>query len=606
MVFLLFCKSFVQNLGNNISKMVPEMLSKFEYLLKKQLLTPKELKKAVSNARDRGVDVEHVLMQDYKIDKQDLGVALGNFYTSRFIPFDDKMPAPSELIRGLVPRYLLRNQWVPLKKENDQIIVLIDDPSHPAKQADVRYLLGSENIEFCVALKEDIFNYIDLFFGSEAYEPTISEILGSLETGDDIQAKELETGDDIQAEEMDEFDGYSSVVQLIGTIIRDAYARNASDIHIEPHSGKRNIEVRFRIDGACVPYMSVPYYYKRGLVVRLQQMGDLNQSERRLPQSGKIQCRIEKNNVNLRLTTVPTAEGVEHLTLRFLNISEPISLDEVGFSKTNLQLVKRLIDIPHGIFLVAGPPRSGKTTTLHSILAHMNKPELKIWTIEDPVEITQVSLSQVRTRPAIGYTFAEALRAFLSADADIIMVGELPNNETVETAIEAALSGHLILSSLRGAGNAPETVTRLLDMPIEPVNLADALLGIVAQRLVRTLCKVCKQQYHPTEREFHDLVVQYGEEDFKRLNLHYTPDVTLYRAKGCEKCNQCGYRGRTVIQEVFENTKEIKELIKFTKTTEEIRAQSKENGMVTLRQDGIEKVFKGLTDVYQVGRACLG
>jgi len=481
-----------------------------------------------------------------------------------------------------------------LKKENDKIIILIDDPSHSAKQINIRYLLGSENIEFCVALKEDIFNYIDLFFGSEASQPTISEILG-----------DLETGDDIQAEEMDEFDGYSSVVQLIGTIIRDAYARNASDIHIEPHSGKRNIEVRFRIDGACVPYMSVPYYYKRGLVVRLQQMGDLNQSERRLPQSGKIQCRIEKNNVNLRLTTVPTAEGVEHVTLNFLNISEPISLDEVGFSKTNLQLVKRLIDIHHGIFLVAGPPSSGKTTTLHSILAHMNNPELKIWTIEDPVEISQVGLSQVRTIPAIGYTFTDALRAFLSADADIIMVGELPNNETVETAIEAALSGHLILSSLR-AGNAPETVTRLLGMPIEPVNLADALLGIVAQRLVRTLCKVCKQQYHPTEREFHDLVVQYGEEDFKRLNLHYTPDVTLYRAKGCEKCNQCGYRGRTVIQEVLENTKEIKELIKFTKTTEEIRAQSKENGMVTLRQDGIEKVFKGLTDVYQVGRACLG
>ena len=315
--------------------------------------------------------------------------------------FDDKMSAPSELIHGLVPRYLLRNQWVPLKKENDRIIVLIDDPSHSAKQADVRYLLGSENIEFCVALGEDIFNYIDLFFGFEAYEPTFSEIFDRLEA-------ELVTDDDIQAKEMEEFDSPTDMVII--TTIRNAYARNASDIHIEPHHphyGKRDIEVRFRIDGVCVPYMPVPYHYARGLIRRLQQMAGLNWSG--LPLSGKIQCRIEKNDVNLRLTMVPTAEGVEHVTLHFLNISEPISLDEVGFSKTNLQLVKRLIDIPHGIFLVAGPPGSGKTTTLHSILAHMNKPELKIWTIEDPVEIIQVGLSQVQTRPAIGFTFTETL-----------------------------------------------------------------------------------------------------------------------------------------------------------------------------------------------------
>lgn len=568
------------------------MLSKFEYLLKKQLLTAKELKKAVSDARDRGVDVEHVLMEDYKINKQDLGVALGDFYTTRFIPFEDKMPVPSKLIRGLVPRYLLRNQWVPLKKENDRIIVLIDDPSNSAKQAEVRYLLGSENIEFCVGLREDIFKYIDLFFEFDAHEPTISEILARLGTDDDMQAEELE-----------EFD--SPTDKLIRTIIRKAYARNASDIHIEPHSDKRDIEVRFRIDGVCVPYMTFPYIYKRGLVVRLQQMADLNLSDRRLPQSGKIRYRIEKKDVNLRLTTVPTAEVVEHITLRFLNINEPILLDEVGFSEANLQLVKRLIDMPHGVFLVAGPPGSGKNTTLHSILAYLKKPELKIWTVEDPVEITQEDLSQVQTRPAIGYTFTKALQAFLSADADIIMVGELPDKETVETAIDAARSGHLILSSLR-TRSAPETVTRLLEMSIESFNLADALLGIVAQRLVKTLCEVCKQQYHPTEREFHDLVVQYGEEDFKRLNLHYTPDMTLYRAKGCEKCNLTGYRGWTIIQEVLENTKEIKELIKFTKTTEEIQAQAMENGMVMLRQDGIAKIFKGWTDVYQVGRACLG
>jgi type II secretory ATPase GspE/PulE/Tfp pilus assembly ATPase PilB-like protein len=274
------------------------------------------------------------------------------------------------------------------------------------------------------------------------------------------------------------------------------------------------------------------------------------------------------------------------------------------FSERNKALFEQIVQLPYGIVLVVGPTGSGKTTTLHSGLKFINTPERKIWTAEDPVEITQVGLRQVQVQPKIGFTFARAMRAFLRADPDVIMVGEMRDEETCEIGIEASLTGHLVLSTLH-TNSAPETIIRLLDMGMDPFNFADALLGIMAQRLARILCTECKEAYHPLQDEFQNLATEYGLEDFEKTGLQLTKDLTLFRAKGCGVCNDSGYRGRIAIHELLEGTDEIKHLIQQKSPMLEIRAQARADGMTTLKQDGILKVFKGYTDIRQVRSVCM-
>jgi type II secretory ATPase GspE/PulE/Tfp pilus assembly ATPase PilB-like protein len=272
-------------------------------------------------------------------------------------------------------------------------------------------------------------------------------------------------------------------------------------------------------------------------------------------------------------------------------------------SERNYEAFINMIKRPYGIVLVVGPTGSGKTTTLHSALHFINKPETKIWTAEDPVEITQKGLRQVQVQPKIGFNFASAMRAFLRADPDVIMVGEMRDHETVSTGIEASLTGHLVFSTLH-TNSAPETIIRLLDMGMDPFNFADALLGILAQRLVRTLCKACKESHHPSREEFDSLVRAYSG-NFDVLNISYSDDLTLYRPKGCQKCQNTGYKGRTGIFELLVGTTEMKSLIQGKAKMEEIRDQAVADGMAALMQDGIRKVFLGVTDLMQVRKVCM-
>jgi len=452
--------------------------------------------------------------------------------------------------------------------------------------------------EFLVALAKDIRDYLNTSYnmGEDGVRADVAEILGELEAEEDGAVMEED------AEILDDTD--SAVVRLANQIIIDAFERGASDIHVEPYGPKAPARIRIRIDGICHIYQEVPASHRAALVSRLKIMSHLDISERRLPQDGKIKFRSKSRTIELRVATVPTAGGEEDVVMRILAASKPIPIDEMGFSERNLTVLKEIIQKPYGIILCVGPTGSGKTTTLHSALGYINEPVRKIWTAEDPVEITQAGLRQVQVRSKIGLTFANCMRSFLRADPDVIMVGEMRDQETAEIGIEASLTGHLVFSTLH-TNSAPETITRLLDMDIEAFNFADSLLGILAQRLVRRVCRRCGESYHPDEAEFMNMAEHYGMEAFEKAGFKYSKDLELQKAVGCPECAGTGYRGRMGLHELLLGTDPIKRLIQKAAPVEEIRNQAMQEGMTTLMQDGIAKVLQGHTDFQQVRAVCI-
>jgi type II secretory ATPase GspE/PulE/Tfp pilus assembly ATPase PilB-like protein len=579
----------------NQKRMVKARPGKFDYLIENGLLTQKELDKAILEARKTRQDLELLLMKNYKVSKQDIGKALSHYYKTPFAEYNERTPIPGELLRGQKVLFMKKNYWIPIGKDGEKVIVAIDNPYHIQKIDMIKPLFPGKGLLFYVALKEDIRKYIDLFFQDKKGQSSIDEIIGQLT----VEEEEIDEAQKAVTEED------SAIVQLVNKIILDAFERNASDIHIEPYPGKKNTEVRFRVDGACGLYQTVPYSYRGALVSRIKIMSDLDIAERRKPQDGKIKFKkYGGKDIELRVATVPTAGGLEDVVMRILAAGEPISLDKMGFSKRNYENFVGVITKPYGIIFVCGPTGSGKTTTLHSALGYINKPDIKIWTAEDPVEITQAGLRQVQVQHKIGFDFATAMRAFLRADPDVVMVGEMRDKETTHIGIEASLTGHLVFSTLH-TNSAPESITRLLDMGMDPFNFADAILAILAQRLVRTLCKSCKKTYNPSQEEYNELVREYGPEDFEKMDIPYSNDLVLYKATGCPECNNTGYRGRMGLHELLMGTDEMKKLIQLKAKMEDIRDQAIKDGMTTLKQDGVEKVFAGHADLLQVRRVCI-
>jgi type II secretory ATPase GspE/PulE/Tfp pilus assembly ATPase PilB-like protein len=570
--------------------------TKFDYLLENHLLTQKELTKAITDARSRKEPVDAMLLREYKIPKSELGESLARYYKMPFVAYNATYPIPGDLLLGLKVPFMRNNVWVPLRTEDGQPVVAIDDP-HDLKRIDeIKALFPGKTVKFAVAFKKDILDFIKLFTADEREMAEIDDILSQLQDEThEVEEAEAGVGDED-----------SAVVQLVNKIILDAYARNASDIHIEPYPGKQNTVVRIRVDGACTVYQSIPFAYRNAVVSRIKIMCDLDIAERRLPQDGKIKFKkYGGKDIELRVATIPTQGGMEDVVMRILAAGEPIPLEKMGFSERNYDNFLKSVVKPYGLILVCGPTGSGKTTTLHSALSYINKTETKIWTAEDPVEITQKGLRQVQVKPKIGFDFAAAMRSFLRADPDVIMVGEMRDKETTHIGIEASLTGHLVFSTLH-TNSAPESIVRLLDMGMDPFNFADAILCIMAQRLVRTLCKECKKPFNPSQAEYDELVREFGAEDFERIvNIPYKPDMTLYKPHGCELCNNTGYRGRMGIHELLTGTDEMKKLIQRRAQMEEIRDQAMKDGMTTLKQDGIEKVFGGHTDLMQVRKVCI-
>ena len=570
--------------------------NKFDYLLENHLLTQKELTKAIGDSRQRKESIESTLLREYKIPKSELGESLARYYKVPFIAFNATAPIPGELLAGLKVPFMRANLWVPLRTEDNQPVVAIDDP-HDLKRIDeIKSLFPGRRLKFVVALKQDILDFIKLFTQDEKEMAEIDDILSQLQD----ETAEVEDAESSVGEED------SAVVQLVNKIILDAYARGASDIHIEPYPGKQNTMVRIRVDGACTVYQTIPFAYRNAVVSRIKIMSDLDIAERRLPQDGKIKFKkYGGKDIELRVATVPTQGGMEDVVMRILAAGEPIPLIKMGFSERNYDNFISAVVNPYGLVLVCGPTGSGKTTTLHSALAYINKTETKIWTAEDPVEITQKGLRQVQVKSKIGFNFAAAMRSFLRADPDVIMVGEMRDKETTHIGIEASLTGHLVFSTLH-TNSAPESIVRLLDMGMDPFNFADAILCIMAQRLVRTLCPDCKKEYNPTKEEFDELVREYEPELFeKNLNITHSDDFALYKPVGCEMCNNTGYRGRMGIHELLMGTDAMKALIQRRAKMEEIRDQAILDGMTTLKQDGIEKVIAGHTDLLQVRKVCI-
>jgi len=567
---------------------------KLSYLFDHQLLSFEQFEQAVMFSDQKKEPLETILINQFKISKKDIRTSWGHFFNVPSVEYNPNHPIPDDLMEGIAIPFLRNNMWVPLGVELGKILIATDAPDDFQRIDEIKPLFPGKPLKVCVALPEDVLNFISLF-NEKSGMAGIDEILKQLQHEAAVDEPEFE---------LDEKDG--AVVQLVNKIILDAHAQNASDIHIEPYQGKKNMQVRLRVDGICSIYQTIPYSYKKAVVSRIKIMSDLDIAERRKPQDGKIQFKkFSGKEIELRVATIPTQGGLEDVVMRILPAGEPLSLDKLGFSKKNYAAFVEGVEKPHGLIFVCGPTGSGKTTTLHSALGYINQSEKKIWTAEDPVEITQPGLRQVQVNPKIGLTFAAAMRSFLRADPDVIMVGEMRDKETTSIGIEASLTGHLVLSTLH-TNNAPESISRLLDMGMDPFNFADTIISILAQRLILTLCKDCKKPYHPSKEEYDELVREYGESDFMANKMPpYSDDLTLYQADGCEQCHQTGHRGRIPIHELIVGTQAIKRLIQKSAPVEEIRIQAKKDGMTTLKQDGIEKIFMGHCDLINVRKVCI-
>ena len=535
-------------------------------------------------------------MNQFDVDKAELGRSLSEYYRCPFVEFDElEVGLVPSCIQGIKEHFFRTNACAPIREKSGILSVALDNPHDLVKLDNIRRVLKAKEFQFAVALKEDIDKYIDYFYGKYSLEGVDDDVFEHLEV---LEEEEEEEEDLIS-------DSDNVVVQMANKAIDDAFLRQASDIHIESLTGKRGCLVRFRVDGDCMRYQTIPYNYKRALVSRIKIMSNLDIAEKRLPQDGKMKfkTRIGKA-IELRVATLPTIEGNEDIVLRLLASSDAMPIDRIALLDHNLERLLEMLSMPYGLILVVGPTGSGKTTTLHAALGHINRPERKIWTAEDPVEIVQEGLRQVQVRSNIGLTFARVLRAFLRADPDVIMVGETRDEETASTVIEASLTGHLVFSTLH-TNSAPETITRLLGMGMDPFNFADALLGVLAQRLVKRLCPKCREAYKPDDGEKRHLLQEYGQHPSRPLEPSDLKDITLYRSKGCQHCNKTGYKGRLAIHELLVSDYDLRKLIQAKSPVGEIREHVMKHGMLTLKQDGIQKVMMGDTDIKQVKSACV-
>ncbi|MBG9388892.1 GspE/PulE family protein [Caenimonas aquaedulcis] len=590
--------------------------TKYDGLVSAGVMTADELAHCIQQAREEAKPVEHVLMASFSIRPAQIGPSLAKFFGMPYEPFNAGR-IRSEQLHGSLKREFLQEQgWIPLEESPEGLVVMCLDPEATRGSRIVPQVFSRlSKFTYRVTTQTEFEETLAQIYGAGGEEgASIDELLADLSAPVDDEGSE-DFGDSAAAD--------NELVKFVNKVIVDAYNMKVSDIHVEPLPGKAKTGIRFRIDGSLQPYIEVPAHFRQAMVTRLKIMCDLDISEKRKPQDGKIKFKkFGPLDIELRVATIPSAGGVEDVVMRILAAGEPIPLEKLGLTPHNKERLEKTVSKPYGLFYVCGPTGSGKTTTLHSILKFLNTPDTKIWTAEDPVEITQKGLRQVQINKKAGIDFALVMRAFLRADPDIIMVGESRDKETVSMGVEASLTGHLVFSTLH-TNSAPESIIRLLDMGMDPFNFADALLGILAQRLAKKLCD-CKTEYFPDADEVKLFVTEYAEElrhsaawkadyagEAKKLYENwvklYGQDGRLkfYKANGCDKCNKTGYKGRIGLHELLVADDPTKRLIQERARVAELFASAVEGGMRTLKMDGMEKIMMGMTDLKQVRSVCI-
>jgi type II secretory ATPase GspE/PulE/Tfp pilus assembly ATPase PilB-like protein len=572
-----------------------------EALVQENLITVEQLAQALKKQHeDRKLHLGEILVGMGFVTKESIKRILAK---KLGIPFVTLPQFQFDLnLTKVVPADLARKYIVmPLYRTQSRMVVAMEDPlSSEALKA--LSFFSKLTIDPVMASETDLAEVIPRFYGRQGERQDIAEFVSKMDDGG--SAEPSQAGNEVITE------SDNATVRLVNKIILDAFEQGASDIHIEVMKGNEPTRVRFRKDGIMVDYSNIPANYRNALVSRLKIMSRLDISEKRRSQDGKLNFeQFGPAKIELRVVTMPTTEGLEDIVMRILAAPKALSLDALGLSTAVLEGLKKLALKPHGLLFVCGPTGSGKTTTLHSLLSYINTSERKIWTVEDPIEITQKGLRQVQVHAKIDLTFAAVLRSFLRADPDVIMVGETRDPETARTVIEASLTGHLVFSTLH-TNSAVESVVRLLDLGLDPFNFADALLGVVGQRLTRKLCTSCRQRYSATAEQVKMLAYEYcletglREDDVAaQWQKQYGDDgtvLTLYKAVGCEKCDKSGYKGRLGVHELLVNSPAIKKKIHAKANVPEILQTAIGEGMRTLKQDGIDKIFQGLTDWEQV------
>jgi len=587
------------------------------------LITPEQLQDALERQKtERSVPLGEMLVQSGLLSRDDLRLALARKMGYPVVDLA-KFPIDAEALRRVPIALARKHRVVPLLWRNGTVVVAMEDPSRRGMLEELDFVLQAKVVATLSSapLGPQGINEAYARFGMEDAQAAVAASGDFSATSSDklLESLEQEARDDTDSSSAVIEQSDNSLVKLINSIIIEAHGQGASDIHIETFAGKRKVRIRLRKDGRLSPLMELPPGYRNAIIGRIKVMCDLDISERRKPQDGKIDFTrfSPTHKLELRVATIPTTGGAEDVVLRLLSSAKPLAMDQLGLTPTNLRQLQAAVARPHGMVLCVGPTGSGKTTTLHSLLQHINTPDRKIWTAEDPVEISNPDLRQVQINPKIDWTFAKALRAFLRADPDIIMVGEIRDAETAQMAIEASLTGHLVFSTLH-TNSAPETVVRLLDMGMDPFNFADSLAAVLAQRLLRRWCKGCVRSEPADEAWINELLEDYlhvlpealrpSKAELHAQWLHdYGQDGQLLKrhAPGCPACDQTGYKGRLGVHELLLIDGPLRRLIQRKAPSEALQEAAQiGGGLRTLRQDGILKVLQGLTSIDEVRAHC--
>ncbi len=553
-----------------------------ELLLREKLITPLQLQQAIEEQKSTGGRLGYQLTKMGFIEENELTAFLSKQYGVPSIDLNE-FDIEGDIIKLIPKEVVLKHQVIPVNRTGSTLIVAMADPSNIFAIDDIKFLTGY-NVEVVVASEQAIEGAVEKYYTSNV---TFDDVMLDF---DDDEVDIVDAEEDINELDLEKSAGDAPVIKLVNLILLDAIRKGASDIHVEPF--EKQLRVRYRIDGMLYEVMKPPVKLKHAITSRIKIMSQLDIAERRLPQDGRIKLKMGKNKeMDFRVSVLPTLWG-EKIVLRLLDKSNlQLDMTKLGFEEKTLETFKKAIYTPYGMILITGPTGSGKTTTLYSVLSELNRSDVNISTAEDPVEYNLFGINQVQMHDDIGLNFSSALRSFLRQDPDIILVGEIRDFETAEIAIKAALTGHLVLSTLH-TNDAPSSVSRLLNMGIEPFLVAASVIMIGAQRLCRKMCIDCREPMDVPPQVLLDLGIHPDDVD----------ETTIYKGSGCRTCNGTGYRGRIAVYEIMQMTEELREFVLNGASTLELKREAVRQGMQTLRMAAINKLKEGTTTLDEVAR----